>query len=62
MQQSGWISERGGGLFKFASERGGTQKKVGGGGVPQKKGVGVPTLEETMWTDKSKALGKLSKH
>ena len=39
MQQSGWISERGGGLFKFASERGGTQKKVGGGG-PSKKGSG----------------------
>ena len=40
MHQFGWLSERGGGggLFKFASDRGGTQK--GGGGVP--------TLEETM--------------
>ena len=38
MHQFGWLSERGGQLFKFASER---------GGFPQKRG-GVPTLEETM--------------
>ena len=37
MHQFGSLSERGGWIFEFASERGGTQK-----------GGGVPTLEETM--------------
>ena len=37
MHQFGWLSERAGGLFKFLSERGGTQK---GRGFPQKRGGG----------------------
>ena len=50
--QFGWISERGGKLFKFASERRGYPER---GGSPQKRGGsqggvgrgGVPTLQET---------------
>ena len=38
MDQFGWFSERGGQLFKFASERGGYPER-GGGGFPQKRGV-----------------------
>ena len=37
MHQFGWRSERGGQLFKFASERWGFQKVGGGGGIPSEK-------------------------
>ena len=46
MHQFGWLSERGGQIFKFVSERGGTQK--GGRGSFRKGGRGVPNLEVTM--------------
>ena len=42
MHQFGWLSERKGNFYKFASERGGSQK----GGSIRKEGV--PTQEETM--------------
>ena len=48
MHQFGWLSERGGQLFKFASERGGYPER--GGGVGSLRKGGVPTLEETMFT------------
>ena len=40
MHQFGWISERGGYLFKFTSERGGYQER--GGGFPEKMGGSNP--------------------
>ena len=51
MHQFGWLSERGGNFLDLLQKERGTQK---GGGVPQKRGGGVPTLEET--------VGDMEKH